>query len=55
MSKYLIWDCGVQVPAYIRKPKNPNAVLIPIRTIQEAKIGLKWYVPAVKKQEVTNA
>lgn len=45
MSKYKIWDGNQQVPAYIRRPKNPRAIKLTCRTVEEAKIGLRWYVP----------
>ncbi len=45
-AKYMIWDRGYQVPAYKSKPKDPRAVLIAPRTIEEAKIGLRYYIPA---------
>ena len=45
-SKYRIWDKGILVPAYTRKPKDPRAIALGVRTLEERQIGLKYYIPA---------
>ena len=45
-SKYRIWDKGILVPAYTRKPKDPRAIALGARTLEERQIGLKYYIPA---------
>lgn len=54
-NKYKIWDKGVLVPAFINKPKDERAEKLNSRTIQEAKIGIKWFIPADKLKDVDNA
>jgi hypothetical protein len=49
-SKYRIWDCGVLVPAYCRKPKNPHAKKLGARTVDEMKLGIRWYIPAATSE-----
>ena len=44
-AKYWIWDKGCLVPAYVRKPKNPDAVWLGIRTTEEARLGIRYYAP----------
>jgi hypothetical protein len=48
-SKYKIWDKGELVPAWTRKPKNPEAKRLEVRTLEEAKLGICWYLPAQKR------
>ena len=45
-SKYRLWDKGILVPAYTRKPKDPRAIALGVRTLEERQIGLKYYIPA---------
>jgi len=45
-SKRRIWDKGVLVPAFTRKPKDPRARELSPRTIDEKKRGIKYYIPA---------
>ncbi len=51
MKTYKIWDDGKLVRAFVRKPKNPNARLLEPRTIQEAALGLKYYLPSPPERE----
>ena len=51
-NKYQIWDKGVLVPAYQRKPKDPKAIPLVVTNAQERRLGIKYYTPADK--EVTN-
>ncbi len=44
-SKYQIWDDGILCPAWTRKPKNPMARPLGVRTIEEAKLGIRYYIP----------
>ena len=45
-SKYRIWDKGHLVPAWTRKPKSVEGVIeLKPQTIQEHKLGIKWYLP----------
>ncbi len=45
-SKYQIWDGGKLVPAFTRKPPNPNAILLGVRNAQERELGIKYYIPS---------
>lgn len=45
MSKYRIWHKGKLVPAYKQKPKNTKAKPLTVRSAEERKIGLNWYLP----------
>jgi hypothetical protein len=48
MSKYQIWDNNKLVPAFIRKPKDVRAERLTVRTIDETRKGIKYYIPASK-------
>lgn len=48
-APYHIWDAGRRCPAWIRKPRDRwnahYARRLPLRTIQEGKLGIQWYMP----------
>lgn len=48
-SKYQIWNDGKLVPAFCRKPKDPEicSKIIEIQnpTINEKELGIKYYLP----------
>lgn len=50
-TKYKIWDNGVLVPAFTRKPKDKRAVELYPRTPQEVDKGIRYYIPANKLRE----
>lgn len=49
IAPYRIWNAGRLCPAWIRKPRGRwnahYAERLPLRTIQEGKLGIQWYMP----------
>ena len=44
-SDFAIWDSWKQCPAWKRKPKNTLAKRLSLRTIQEADLGIRYWIP----------
>ena len=49
-TKYRIWDKGVLVNAYCRKPKNLQVLELKFRTLDEIKKGIKYYIPSTQQE-----
>jgi hypothetical protein len=47
-TKYQIWDKGILVPAFVRKPKDPRAIRLNARNAEEQRLGIRYYIPAAK-------
>ncbi len=46
MSRARIWDGDILVRAWKRKPRDPDAKPLIMRTSEEKAHGLNWYLPA---------